>query len=256
MTKNHSIIITFLAIAVAIGGISFGVRAAHQKAKLQEEAQALRDQLHAAGVLPAREAASKGITLKESSGSETNAVSTLQEQLTARDAELERLRAELAEQQNRPPRESFQDRMARMKEEEPERYKEMVKNRAEWQEKMRYDQANRLATFMDLDTSTMTDEELKNHNLLIEKLTGIWEQTAIFDPEQPPDREAWSQIRETIQEVNGLMDKERSVLFKQLGGDVGLSGADAEDFASYAESIMQATTLRPPRGRRGPSGGN
>ena len=257
MKKNIHVIITLLSFAVAAGGISFGVRATNQKVRLQEEAQALRDQLTAQAVLPGHEPASEAaalVALKEVSGSETNGVSSLQEQLAASDAELERLRAELAERKNRPQRESFQDRMARMKEEEPEQYAEMIKNRSEWQEKMRYDQANRLATFMDFDTSNMTPEELENHNLLLEKLSGIWEQTATFDPEQPPDREAWGQIRETIREVSDLMGKERTVMLKQLGDDVGLSEGDAEEFAAYAQSIIDATTLRRPRGNRGPRG--
>jgi hypothetical protein len=259
MQKNILVIITLLSVAVAVGGISFGVRATNQKAKLQEEAQALRDQLNAPGVLHDREPASDDalvVALKEVSGIETNDVTSVQEQLAARDAELERLRAELAERQNRPQRESFQDRMARMKEEEPEQYAEMIKNRTEWQEKMQYDQANQLATFMDFDTSNMTPEELENHNLLIEKLSGIWEQTAAFDPEQPPDREAWGQIRETIREVSDLMGKERMVMLKQLGDDVGLSGTDAEEFAAYTDSIIEATTLRRPGGNRGPRGRN
>ena len=257
MKKNIPVIITLLSVAVAAGGVSFGVRAAHQKTKLQEDVQALRDQLDDQSVLPDREPAGEDATvvaLKEVSGRETNGASSLQEQLAASDAELERLRAELAERQNRPPRESFQDRMNRMKEEEPERYAEMVKSRTERKEQMRYDQANRLATFMDMDTSSMTPEELANHNLLVEKLTGIWETTAEYDPTQPPNRETMHEIFSTLREVNDLMEQERSVMLKQLGSEVGLSGSEAEDFAAYTESIISATTLRPPRGGRGPFG--
>ena len=254
MKKNIPVIITLLSVAVATGGISFGVRAAHQKTKLQEEAQALRDQLNARGE-PASEEAVAG-ALKEVSGSETNEASSLQEQLAARDAELERLRAELAERQNRPQRESFQDRMTRMKEDDPERYAEMVQSRTERKEQMRYNQANRLALYMDMDTSSMTPEELANHNLLVEKLTVVWEKTAEYDPTQPPTRETMHEMFSTLREVNDLMEQERGVMLKQLGKEVGLSGSEAEDFAAYTESIISATTLRSPRGGRGPSGNN
>lgn len=257
MRKNIPVLITLLSVAIGVGGISFGIKANNLKNLAEQEAKALRDQMAlSAEVTTLAEPENESLVTMTEATADTNDVSSMEAQLAAQAAELERLRAEVADRQNRPPRESFQDRMARMKEEEPERYAEMVQRRTEWQEEMRYEQANRLATFMDFDTSNMTPEELENHNLLVEKLSGIWEQTGSFDPEQPPDREAWGQIRETIREVSALMDGERTVMFKQLGTDVGLSGSDAEEFAAYADSIIQSTTLRGPRGNRGPRGGN
>lgn len=264
MKKNIPVIITLLSLAVAAGGITFGLSAANQKSRLQAEAQALRDQLDALSALPDRSepASEEGtvVALKELAGMDTNGTTSLQEQLDARDAELERLRAELARRQDRSNRESFQDRMTRMKEEDPERYAEMIKSRTERTEQLRYDQASRLATFMDMDTSTMTPEELANHNLLLEKLTGLWEQTATFDPEQLPDREAVRAIFASVGDVRTLMEQERAVMLRQLGTEVGLSGSDTEDFSSYVQEIISATSFRWPRGGRGgggpPRGGN
>ena len=176
--------------------------------------------------------------------------------MTERDNELERLRNELSSRLGASPRESFQERMARMKMEEPERYAEMIKSRTEHKEQMRYSQANRLATLMDVDTGSMTPDELANHNLLLEKLTGLWELTDNYDPSLPPDRETMHQMFSTVREVGDMMEMERSVMLKQLGYEVGLSNSEAEEFASYAQSIISATTLRPPGGRRGPSGSN
>lgn len=257
MKKNIPVIITLLSLALAVGGISFGVRASNEKALLQKEAQALRDQLKTREIPSDRESANKESkvgALKPVSGVDTNSPSSLSEQLAARDAELEKLRAELARRQDRAPRESFQDRMARMKEEEPERYAEMIKRRTERTEQMRYDQANRLAIFLDMDTSSMTPEELANHNLLLEKLNGLWEQTAAFDPEQPPDRETMRAIFESVGDVRSLMEQERTVMLRQLGTEVGLNSSDAEDFSSYVQEIFSATSLQRPRGGRGGGG--
>lgn len=255
MQKNIPVIITLVSIAVAVGGISFGIKANHQKRMAELENQALRDRL-ALPMGPVSEAESNKKPLSALNAAEANDMSSLQDQLAARDAELERLRAELAERQNRPQRESFQHRMTRMKEDEPERYAEMVQSRTERKEQMRYDQASRLATFMDMDTSSMTPEELANHNLLLEKLTGIWEKTTEYDPTQPPSREIMLEMFSSLREVNDLMDQERSVMLRQLGNEVGLSANEAEDFAAYTESIISATTLRPPSGGRGPYGSN
>jgi hypothetical protein len=255
MKKNILVIITLMALTVAVGGLSFGVKANSRWRMAEQENQVLRDRL----ALPADPASAPEfnedtvISLKDSAV-ETNDMASLQEQLDARDAELERLRTELAREQNRPSRESFQERMNRMKEEDPERYAEMVKNRAERTEQMRYDQANRLATFMDMDTSNMTPEELANHNLLVEKLSALWEQTAAFDPAQPPDRETMRAIFESIGDLRPLMEQERAVMLKQLGTEVGLSGSDSEDFSSYVQEIISATSFRWPRGGRGGGG--
>lgn len=253
MKKNIPLIITLLSLALAVGGIAFGVRAANETAALQKEVQALRDQLKPREIPTDHESAneeSKVVALKPVSGMDTNSLSSLSEQLAARDAELEKLRAELARRKDRSQRESFQDRMARMKEEEPERYAEMIKRRTERTEQMRYDQANRLAIFLDMDTSSMTPEELANHNLLLEKLNGLWEQTAAFDPEQPPDWETMHAIFESVGDVRSLMEQERTVMLRQLGSEVGLSGSETEDFSSYVEEIISATSLRSPRGGR------
>jgi hypothetical protein len=263
MKKKIPVILTLLSSALAVGGIVFGVIVANEKVLLQKEVQTLRDQLKTREIASDRTSANEeslAAALKPLSTIETNDISALQQQLAARDAELDELRAELARRQERTSRESFQDRMARMKEEEPERYAEMIKRRTERTEQMRYDQASRLAIFLDMDTSTMTPEELENHNLLLEKLNGLWEQTAAFNPEQPPDRETMRAIFESVGDVRALMEQERAVMLRQLGTEVGLSGSDTEDFSSYVEEIISATSLRWPRGGRGgfgpPRGGN
>lgn len=253
MKKNILVIITLLALTVAVGGVSFGVKANNRKRMAEQENQALRDRLALpADPVLAPEFNQEPLIGMKDVAAETDDMASVQEQLAARDAELERLRTELARRQDRPPRESFPDRMTRMKEEEPERYAEMVQSRTERKEQMRYDQATRLATFMDMDISNMTPEELANHNLLLEKLTGIWEKTGEYDPAQPPNRETMMEMFSSLREVNDLMNLERNVMLRQLGNEVGLSESEAEDFASYTESIISATTLRSPRGGRGP----
>jgi len=260
LKKNIPVIITLLSLAAAAGGVSFGLRTVDQNNKLRAEAQALRNQLEAENIADDHDSAGEDealVSLKEPGGDATNDVSTLQEQLDARDAELARLRAALEEQRNndRGPRQSFQDRMAQLKEDDPERYAEMIQRRTERQQQMRYDQATRLATFMNMDTSGMTEEELASHDRLVQKLADLWEKTGEFDPENPPDRETMREVFGSLHEIGDLMDQERTVMFRQLGTDVGLSGADAENFVSYVEDIVNATTLRPPRGMRGGWGG-
>ena len=256
MHKRVLVLITMASLIAAAGGISFGIKATSAQKAAQNEAQALRNQLDDQKTSPSPTNTAPLVAIKELASMGTNDVASLQEQIAARDAELARLRAELENRSNTgQPRQSFQERMAQLKEEDPERYAEMIQRRTERQQQMRYDQANRLATVVNMDTSGMTEEELANHNALVEKLSAIWEQTGTFDPENPPDRETMRDLFGSMREIGEMMDQERSVIFRQLGNEVGLSGQEATDFAAYVQSIIDATTMRSPmRGDRGQRG--
>jgi len=259
MNKQASLIIAFAALAVAAGGISASVRANKEKALVQKKMDALLDKLNEQTVAPEPDPEQDAplTAFQETEEIYTNKVASLLEELAANDAEIQRLRSELEALQNnpRPSRESFRDRMERMKEEDPERYAEMIQRRTEFQERIRDDQFNRLTALADVDTSHMTPEELANHTALLDKLSTMWEQTGEFDPENPPDREQMREIFGSMREIGDMMDQERTFMFRQLGSDVGLAGSEAEEFASYVESVIEATTMRPPRGMRGPRGG-
>ena len=246
MKKQIPVLIAALSLAVAIGGISFGVSASHRKKAAEEEANRLRMQI-----------ARMQAFVPEPDATETlRAASTGTNALAESEAELAALRAELAaaKKNQPPPRESWTDRMARMKEEDPEGYAEMVKNRTERRDAMRYDLAKRTASFMDLDTGFMTDAERENHELLIEKMGDVWALTEQFqDPEQPPNRETMRELFGVINEARPLMDAERSTMFRQLANDLGYAGEEAQAFSGYVEEIISATTLQPPR--RGSGGG-
>ncbi len=248
-------IIMAISIVAAIAGISIGVKASQEKRAAQQEAAELRDQLNAQKAKKAK-AASSLVGLKNMAATGTNDVAKLQEQLAARDAELARLRAALEtrrNENNENRRQSFQDRMAQLKEEDPERYEQMVQERTERHNEMRYNQATRLADLMDMDTSGMNAEQLANHDALLEKLTALWDATGEEDPENRTDRET---MRELMTGINEMMETERNYMFEQLGGEVGLSSSESAEFSAYVESIIDATTIqRPGRGGGGGGGG-
>lgn len=259
MDRKIYTVIAAVSLVVAAGGIGAGVKANNAKRAALDELAAMRAQQDGqAGTEASAEngAETTLVALKESASINTNDLAELQEQLAARDAELERLRAAMENRRENQgqPRQSFQERMEQLKQEDPERYAEIVQRRTERQEEMRYDQANRLAAFMNMDTSMMSEEELANHNLLIQKLSEVWDATEAFDPQNPPDREAMRAAFGSMREIGQLMDMERTVMFKQLGTEVGLSASESEEFASYVDSIIETTSLRPPRGMRGDRG--
>jgi hypothetical protein len=253
MKKQIPLILAALAAVVALSSISSAMKASKQRKLAEDETRMLREQLELAKEAAENTASEPKIIYMTETG-DTNEITRLQSLLAQREAQLEALSEEQAAVTNRPPRqrESFEERMARMKEEEPEEYAEMIKERSERQQRMRYNLAERTATFMDLDTSMMSDEEKANHELLVAKMSQVWEMTEQFqDPEAPPNREAWQQMRELTRDVRPLMEMERTIMLKQLGTELGYASEDAAAFAEHIDQIYNTTSTRSIPGGRG-----
>jgi hypothetical protein len=251
MKRNILTLITILSVIIAATSVSLAVKATKQRKLAEAEAEALRKKNTEMPTRASRRRAppTERTEVARQSQAKTNELVTLQDSPAEPDAEAEQRR-------ERPERESFEDRMAKMKEEDPEGYAEMIQRREERQQTMRYNLAKRTTTFMDLDTASMTEEERSNHELLLEKMANVWALTVHFqDPEQQPDREVMGELYNEMREARPLMDLERTVIFKQLGTDLGYEGEDAEAFASHVEDIIDDTSLQMPRSGGGRGGG-
>jgi hypothetical protein len=240
-----------LSTLITIVAVSSSVSTGKQRDAAKQETDALRDQI--AGL---RQTADEPLAQRSPMDddhppeSDTNLVAELE-------AELAILRGQLAAVQEKEPeqRESWDERMARMKEEDPEGYADMINQRNERREAMRYGLAERTASFMELDSTFMSDEERENHDLLIQKMGDFWALTEqLQDPEQRPSRETMQEFRSLVEEVRPLMNTERSTMFRQLADDLGMAGEDAQEFSSYVQDIIDVTTIRM-HGRGGRGGG-
>ena len=241
---------TWLGVLCAVAafcGIIFGIAANHQKNIAEQNAIVLQKQL--AATLAQKPLITAPPTIRKTSSSnndDDNNTALLTAQLAQQEAELVHLRKELDKKKPKV-RESWNERMARIKKEDPETYAKIIEHRAERQQAMRYTLAQRTATIVDLDTSFMTDEELANHELLLEKMSNIWKFTEQFqDPEQAPNRESMHELFGAINETRPLLDTERNAMFQQLAHDIGYEAEDAAAFADYADKIIQATTIQMP----------
>ncbi len=260
MKKNLPYIIAAISLLAAAAGVAFGISATSESNRWKTENEALQSQLVKKQKLPKiRPVAPEIIQVSTNDSAET---AELKKLLAEKEQELIAMRELAAENMNKPEqpprqRQSWEDRMAKMKEEDPEGYAEMIQRRTEQQQKMKYNIAERTTAFMDMDTSLMSDEELASHNLLVDNMARIFELTEQFnDPEAAPDREAMRELFETVNQTRPLMQQERAVMFKQLGTDIGYEGEDASAFATHIDEIIQVTTIPMPRGGgRGGFGG-
>jgi hypothetical protein len=239
---------TSVWIAVTCASLAFACHAHWERNKLSAELK----QRNGATNLTVENTPIKTAHRRALTQTETNGLNRLSTPSTENSPQQTALQEEPPENRNATPRESWESRMARMKEEDPEGYAERVKQRQERHEQVKYSLAEKTASFMEMDTRFMTDQELENHNLLISKMAKIFELTNTFnDPEAPPDREAMRELFSELNEARPLMDQERSVMFRQVANELGFTDDDSAAFVNYLEDIIEITTLQPPRGRGG-----
>ncbi|MEM7394745.1 MAG: hypothetical protein AAF492_20625, partial [Verrucomicrobiota bacterium] len=109
-------------------------------------------------------------------------IDALKEALAEKDRALEALEDAMKTAEAKPPEEKkevpawqrFEDRMKKLKEEDPERYKEIQEARNNFKTQLKDNIARKSAFFMNLDTDSMNEEELANHERLIELMEKTW----------------------------------------------------------------------------------
>lgn len=180
-------------------------------------------------------------------------------------AELEALRNRLAEQEAdlaaaqqpvevvaeaepaAPPTPGFQgDWLERLKESDPERYKQ-IQERMNGMQKRVTDAVARQAAFnLNIDPSTMTPEQLANHEALLAKLESMMDLSDQFSKREEGLNmaEVGMQMRDTFQDLNSLYENQRDMLLQNLGKEVGYKGKEAEEFSGYVREIYDMTSPR------------
>ncbi len=151
-------------------------------------------------------------------------------------------------------RESFRERMERMKQEEPERYAEMQKRQEEFRERMRAANAERDDYLSAVDTSHMTEEQKANHERLLAalKMRDALGDRMRPDADNPLSDEERQEFFNSMREIGPLMEQERRYLLEETGRAYGEDGAV---FAEYIQELMEFTTpWRGPRQRGGGRG--
>lgn len=198
-------------------------------------------------------------------------VAQLEKLLDEREGNLARLASEAAQAQEaavakpaeeteaparqQRPRESFRERMERMKTEEPERYAEMQKRQTEFRARMHADNEERGNFFASIDTARMTADQKAGHEKLLAaiKMADAFMDRMRPDAEEPLTDEERQAAFAAIREIGPLMEQERRYILEEVGREYGEDGAE---FATYIQNVMDYTTPMPRMGRgRGPRHG-
>ena len=159
---------------------------------------------------------------------------------------------------NRQP--SWEDRMERMRTEDPDRYAEMQQRREGFRQSMEQRARDR-ADFLDaIDVAGMTREQRANHDKLVEITARAEELRALMmdgGRRRGEDGDALRQeMGETMSALGQLYESERQYLFEATAKAAGYTGSDVQAFSDHLQSIIENTTMTPGfgGGRGGPGG--
>ena len=169
-----------------------------------------------------------------------------QAELTEKDLRIQALEARVTQLQtastNRPPRDPRQW-MERLKEENPEKYRQ-VQNRISEAGRRATDTLARQSAFMlNLDPELMSEEQRSAH----EELTALYEQTwnimsELFDQENPrAGRETWMALGGTMREMKPLLEVQRTALLQDLGRQMGFTTGEADELQQIIDEIYRMT---------------
>lgn len=152
--------------------------------------------------------------------------------------------------ERRPRRESFAQRMERMRQENPEEYAEMQRRRDEFRQRitqLAYDRNDFLTA---INVKNMNAAQRENHEKLLETVdhvNGLIAEMETADGERR--REIGRAMAEAGMALDALYAEERRYLFEEAARSMGYRGNDAAAFADHAQSIIENTSLMPNLGR-------
>lgn len=154
----------------------------------------------------------------------------------------------------RPGGESWEQRMERMRREEPERYAEMQKRREEFRQRMEQ-RARERVDFLDaIDVAGMNDAQRENHEkllALVARANELGMQLMQGGGGRGEEGEALRrEMGETMATLSTLYETERDYLLEATAKAAGYDGEDVKAFTEHIRHIMENTSLMPGFGRR------
>ena len=144
-------------------------------------------------------------------------------------------------------RESYAERMNRLKEDDPEEYNRIISERRERQQATQYSLAQRTAMFMEMDTSYMNEDELENHQDFVNALASVFELSQNFNnPEDQPSRRQMREIWQQVREAQPIVEQQRKTIFMNtFRQELNMNNQEAESFYNNLEHIFDVTSIAP-----------
>lgn len=268
MNKSYIVIVVALLIGYASGSVIEKRRLAATLEESAMIADSKPSKEESKEIPPATAegpvAVSSPVQVKTESDESWMRVNELTAELDNARAEISRHEAKIAELEgqlagvNQPKerkRDSWSERVERMKQENPERYEAIQKARKDFQDRMEGAIADKSAFLVNIDTSTMSEEDLENHQELLARIAEGWDMMKQVQSDGISGRDQMEAMRDNYSAIRKLYAKERDIVLRQVGESMGYDKEGASDFSTYMQEVFEKTSPRMSfGGMRGASG--
>jgi hypothetical protein len=184
-------------------------------------------------------------------------IAELELSLADRDAQIANMRdmmrrfpappaAEVTDPEQVPAR-SPGDWLERLREEDPERYEEVVQRRAEMRQRINESFARKAAHFLYRDTEAMTPEEQVAHADMLSLLESTWALAEQVQDDSLPWDERRTMRRELMEQVavlQPMLEAARNQELYQMGVQLGYDDEGAVQFVEYINDMNEVTTFQ------------
>jgi hypothetical protein len=136
--------------------------------------------------------------------------------------------------------------MEELREKDPAKYVQMTNRFARWQEHRLKRTNDRLDILASVDTSRLSEKELKTHEALQDAIVRREELRQILNPQnedvtEEQRKKTFDELRELDQKMHQLETSERNTLLHKTARSYGLSNANAKEMTEAVKAIYQAT---------------
>lgn len=198
-------------------------------------------------------------TVKVRDASDATALSKALSEVEALKAENERLKAaaqntppepENGEEMNQQPprRQSWQERMAELRETDPERYEKEVARREQFEKMMKQRRTEQVNFLDSIDVSLMPVEAQGIHarfTAAIARQGQLQEEMmALMEAGEQPSDELREEMRATSYELRVTREEERAALLDAIGTSMGLEAEEVADFTALVSDVFNATSMQ------------
>ena len=146
--------------------------------------------------------------------------------------------------------------MERIRQQDPERYKQIVADREQRRKETDDWYANTQSQLAARAQAAATPDEADLANQIADTLAKLndlrQQQQQLQVANLPTDPQLQAEIQNTRQQLSQLSEQDRTLQYQQLATQLGLTGDKAQTLVTTIPQILQATKFTPPRG--GPSG--
>lgn len=257
--QEYSLVLMALMLLISAGvAISSGI----QNKKLKKSISDLKSEItEKSQVVPATSTQ----TVKTEQPTQPNEknlseLKALKKKLSDKNTDLENLKKEnaaLQEKLKQEPRGRWNadnrggpgggaDFFERLRKEDPERYKQMRQHVNEMTQRVETAAVEQQTFLGALDTAKMNEEQLQNHNKILDMVKKNAEIAAKInqDPESKDADALRQEMFGNFREMRGLLDSERAYALQDLGRSMGYGEQDTATFTEYVNQVYNMTSMR------------